>query len=553
MTSHAEYHAACILPREIRSGFDPHPVRICIVDLGTNSFHAVVGDAYPNGTFQVKDKLKNMVHMGERGLRDHRLTEEAMQRGVRALKRIYQLAEGRGVEEYLAFATSAIREATNGGDFIRRVYRQVGLEIHPIPAGLEAKLIYKGVREAVDLAVPALLVDIGGGSTEFTVGTDSEVFYTASLKIGAARMTERFVTTDPLAAREYEEMVRYFRRVLEPVVARAEEAGVVEIVGSSGTMKNLARASVDRYVNAGESVYDRAISPEALRATVQAVIRSSRDEREAMPGIEEKRLDQIVAGAVLVETLLEDLKIEQFRVSPDALREGMAIYFVEQNSERLERVARFDTVRRRSVYGLGYTCRWDEQHANQVAAIALILFDACRSLHEQGLYEREILEYAALLHDIGSHVSRRKHHKHSRYLIEEGDMRGFTSDETRLIANIARYHRGSLPKPTHDHFARLSREDRQLVRQLASLLRLAEGLDRSHCQNVTHLSVDLAPDAVTVGIRAQADPQLEIWSTRRNVDLFEQTYDMEVHVGTAEIADSRSDVDSAVKGKHLWT
>ena len=142
------------IPRE-------HPIRACVIDLGTNSFHMVIVDAYTNGAFEVVDRIKEMVRMGEGGLAAHRLTDAAMERGLRAMKRIRLLADGWQVSEYLAYATSAIREAMNGGLFIQRVKEEVGIHIRPISGEQEAKLIYKGVRRALNLPEPALLVDIG--------------------------------------------------------------------------------------------------------------------------------------------------------------------------------------------------------------------------------------------------------------------------------------------------------------------------------------------------------------------------------------------------------
>jgi exopolyphosphatase/guanosine-5'-triphosphate,3'-diphosphate pyrophosphatase len=506
------------------------PVRVCVIDLGTNSFHAEIVDARANGTFDVLDKIKEMVQLGEQGLTRHRLSEKAMARGIEALRRIRILADGWGVEEYLAFATSAVREAVNGGDFIEQIREDLGLRVRPISGEKEARLIYEGVRRAVDMPDPTLLVDVGGGSTEFIVATSRELFFATSLKLGAARMTEQFVTTDPVEKAEFKALRGYYRQVLRPILAVAREYGVREIVGSSGTIENIAQVFVNQEGAARRTIYQHVFDGEALRRVTKALMRSSRAERAAVPGLDEKRLDQVVAGAVLVDVLLKDLAIARLRVSPHALREGMVVHFIERNYRRLEQLAPHADVRRRSVYELGHRCQWEEQHARHVADLALRLFDACRPLHGLGSAERDLLEYAALLHDIGYHISRSSHHKHALYLLKHADLRGFQPEEVDVMAHVARYHRGALPKAKHAAFRALPKATRHTILKLAALLRLAEGLDRSHFQNVHHLAVDLGKKAVTLRIRTASDPQLEVWGARRHADLFERVYGLAVRV-----------------------
>jgi exopolyphosphatase/guanosine-5'-triphosphate,3'-diphosphate pyrophosphatase len=510
-----------------------NPVRVCVIDLGTNSFHTVIVDAYPNGTFTTLDKLKEMVHLGEHGFSHHLLTEEAAQRALQALRRIRLLAEGWHVEEYLAFATSAIREAENGGDFIQYVRDEVGIHIRPISGELEAHLIYQGVRRAVDLAEPALMVDIGGGSTEFIVATAAEVFLETSVKAGAARMTEQFISTDPVAAEELARLKAHYRTMLEPVYEAAREHGVREVVGSSGTMENLAQVCLNRFGDGGRSIFQQAFDAAAFREVATALINTERAEREAMDGIDQKRVDQIVAGAVLVEVLLEDLDLARVRLSPNALREGMVVHFIEENYERLQQLAPVGDVRRRGVYELAFRFAWDEAHSRHVAALALQLFDACQPLHGLGDWERELLEYAALLHDIGYHISRRKHHKHTLYLIMQADWHGFQPEEVAILANVARYHRRSMPKKKHEDYTSLSKDHQRLVDQLASFLRLAEGLDRSHYQNVAQLHAELDDEHLRLIIQTKGDPQMELWGARHAADLFEHTYDRRVLVSAA--------------------
>lgn len=527
-----ERNAACLVaPGELPDVEAlSHPTRVCVIDLGTNSFHTLIVDAYANGAFEVVDRLKEMVRLGERGLSQHRLTEGGMKRAVRAIRRVRLLAEGHGVSEYLAYATSAIREAENGGDLLEQIRQETGILVRPISGDLEAQLIYEGVRRAVDLRVPTLLVDIGGGSTEFVIGTSEEVFFQTSLKIGAARTTSQFVTTDPVSEQEFRALRAYYRQVLAPVYEAVAAHGVQEIVGSSGTMENLAEVYLHRYGDPSRSIYLQPFAPADFRKVTKAIMESSRAEREAMRGIEPKRVGQIVAGATLVDVLLKDFPIERLRISPNALREGMVVHYIRKNHPLLEVRAPFADVRRRSIHEFGFRFGWDVKHVRYVTAIALQLFDVCRPLHGLGREERELLEYASLLHDVGYYISRTDHHKHSYYLIKQADLRGFQPEEIEVMANVARYHRRSLPKDKHPGYKRLTKPLQKLVDQLAAFLRLANGLDRSHYQNVIELRANLTDRALEIEIDTKGDPQLDVWGGRQGSDLFRQAFGRPVRI-----------------------
>lgn len=520
--------AACIRVPETsyRTQETAAPVRVCVIDLGTNSFHAVIVDAHPNGSFQVVDRMKEMVRLGQHGLSAQTLPDEAMARGLRALKRIHLLARGWDTREFVAFATSAIREATNGGEFIQRVRREIGLRIRPISGEQEANLIRQGVQRAVEITEPTLLVDIGGGSVECIVVVRGESVFATSLKLGAARMTEQFVTSDPLSEDDVAALRRHFEDALVPVVEASREYGVTSIIGSSGTLKSLARVTLEQVSTGPQTVFQHAFSAEAVHPALDWVVGSEAAERVAHPAIDPKRVDQIGAGAVLLRTLLDALpSVDSFRVSPNALREGMVVHFIKTNYSRIQQIAPFRNPRRRSVHEIAYRLQWEERHAQHVAATATFLFDVCRPLYDGPAADAELLEYAALLHDVGYLISHANHNKHSRYLIRNADLQGFRGHEIRMVSLIARYHRGAGPDPNHKHFRRLSSGQQARVRQMAAFLRVAEGLDRSHFQNVTALRARLTDETLHLQVTTKADPQLELWSGTEEGTLFETVFD----------------------------
>lgn len=512
-------------------------IRLCVIDMGTNSFHAIVFDAFPDGTFAVVDRLKEVVALGEGGFSTRRLTDEAQARGLAALRQIRAMADGHGVADYVACATSAVREAENGGEFIERVRDETGLYVRTITGETEAALIYEAVRQEVDLSEPSLLVDVGGGSTEFILADRAGMHFATSLKLGAARLSEQFVTTDPVDAEEFRRLRAHVRKELGPVFRHAHERGVRRVVGSSGTLQTIAAMTAASYGEAGR-IFDYVFDAANVRRITKMLMLSTAAKRRRMPGMQEPRVDQIVAGAILFDVVLKDLGIRRFVVSPNALREGIVIDFVERNYKWIRRLAPFRDVRRRSVYDLAIRMRWDEPHARHVARLALQLFDATAPLHGRGERERELLEYAAVLRDVGYAISRRSHHKHSLYVIKHADLKGFTPEEVALIANVARYHRAGLPSERHADYARLAEPERRLVNELAALLRLANGLDRSHFQNVTHLEAALTDDALRLTLRTQSDPQLDVWAARRGASLFRRTFgrSVTVHVAAPVVA-----------------
>ena len=530
--------AACTLVPETtyRSSDPASSVRVCVIDLGTNSFHAIIVDAHPNGSYQVVDRLKEMVRLGQHGLDANRLPDDAMERGMKALKRIKLLADGWDAREYLSYATSAIREAANGGAFIQRAREELGLRIRPISGEREAHLIFQGVSRTEDFSESSLLVDIGGGSVEFIiVDNDTDVF-DVSLKLGAARTTERFVTTDPLSEDEQARLRAHFKAELEEVLTASRAREITTIIGSSGTMKSLARVTQEQFGDGSRSTFQQSFPVEDVRTALRWVMQASASEREAHPAIEPKRVDQIGAGAVLLNTLCAGLpSVQNVKVSPNALREGMVVHFIDQNYARLQQMASFRDPRRRSVHEIAYRLKWEENHAQHVAATATFLFDLCRSIYEGPATDTELLEYAALLHDIGYLVTHAEHNEHSRYLVEHAELQGFQSEEVSMMALAAHYHRGPFPDPSDEHFGRLSPAQQRRVRQLAGLLRVAEGLDRSHFQNVVALRARLTDEALHLLLATKGDPQLEVWAAQDQGGLFELAFDRTLHVKPTEI------------------
>lgn len=499
--------------------------RVAAIDLGTNSFHAVLVDIFPDGSFRTVDKLKEMVILAEKGMANY-LSDGAIERGLKALERIKFLCDSQGVEHILAYATSAIREADNGGDFIQLVLEKVGIRVRAISGKMEAEMIGLAIRHSIALNKKmVLMVDIGGGSVEFIIGNTEEFVYVSSMKLGVARMAARFVENDPITKNEIQSLKKHFTKELTEVGEILKKYNVDTVIGSSGTMENIAAMIADKNSDTPMlTLNEFEFSRKEFNAFYKDFIKLSSKERAGERMLDEKRIDIINPGMVLVKFLLEEFKIKKIKISEEALRDGMILKFI--NSERdkpgIKLISDFPDPRRRSIHELLRKCNWPAEHSAHVTGMALQLFDELKEELKLSETDRELLEYAALMHDIGYYISYRKHHKHSLYLIRNSDLRGFKEDEINLMANVARYHRKTTPKKRHLAYKGLDKKLKQRVKKLSAILRVADGLDRSHFQNVRKIKIINENDHIFLHINTESDPELEIWGAMHKSELFEK-------------------------------
>jgi exopolyphosphatase / guanosine-5'-triphosphate,3'-diphosphate pyrophosphatase len=500
-------------------------IRITAIDLGTNSFHAVIVDIFADGTFETVDALKEMVTLGRNGV-GRSLTQEAMDLGIDALKKFKVLSDSYRVEQILAYATSAIREAPNGGEFIQRAIDEVRIKIMAIPGKMEAELIGHAVQHALNLGQhKALIMDIGGGSTEFIIADQSQFYYLDSQKIGVSRMTSDFIKSDPASKKELKKLEEAYDIGLQGLKETLRHHSISFLVGTSGTMQNIAAMiSADKKLKTSVTLNEFEYTSSDFFSFYERFIKMDRKKRLEVSGLDPKRVDFIVAGVVLVNCLLRLTGIERIKTSTQAMREGIILRFIKKERNELSLLSRYPDTRRRSIFELLVKCNWHEQHSTHVSTLALKLFDELRPWHDLSDEDRELLEYAALTHDIGYHISHKKHHKHALYLITNADLKGFLQEEIEIIANVARYHRRSTPKARHNHFDVLNPTQKRRIRAIAGILRVADGLDRSHFQNVKNMEVEVTEQNITLTLDTIGDPELEIWGAMRKRELFEKLF-----------------------------
>jgi exopolyphosphatase / guanosine-5'-triphosphate,3'-diphosphate pyrophosphatase len=516
-------------PRPMRRA-TPHGLRVAAIDIGTNSVHMVIVEVTDQLAFRILGSEKDLTNLGSAALVHHKLTRRAMVHTYQILSRYTQIARKLDCDVIRAYATSAVRECANGGDFVQLLKLELGLDIRVISAQEEARLIYLAVRQAVDLGdQPTLIVDIGGGSAEIIVGTAEKPLLLQSRKLGASRLTQQFVLSDPISKRNLKDLEKHIDETLKPLLAQAKSMGIQRVIGTSGTMENVAAMCHAQY---GEKDSRHRLltlmSHEDFAEVYKRLRRLPVEDRRELPGLDPGRADQIVAGATVVNYLFENLGIESVEVCDRAMREGMIIDYMQTHWPKIRLSVQIRDPRRRSIMELGRRCNYNEAHALQVANLSLSLFDQLKSLHRLDAHAREMLEYAAITHDIGWHIGHSSHHKHSYYLVKNGDLDGFSPVEIEIIANVARYHRRSAPKKSHEAYMSLRAEEREIVCKLAALLRIADGLDRGHYGNVRRLKVVRSGGKISIRLLTSADPELELWGARHKTEMFETLFHKQI-------------------------
>ena len=470
---------------------------IAALDIGTNSFHMVVAKVVDKG-FEVIAREKESVRIGHGAGEMKELSPDAIERGIACLGRMQQVAASLNAD-IVAVATSAVREAKNKGEFIRRAKREAGIDIQVISGVEEARLIHVGALHAIGRPEATMfLCDIGGGSTEVVIGSNDEEMLARSFKLGAVRLTDRFFSTEtlhPSAVGSCKSFVRSTLMVIQPDIA---ELGYDIAVASSGTAETVARII---HAQTGESQPKTMNRFEFTRIQVSETVKAlaactTVDERQKKFGIDKSRAQIILAGAIILEAICDVYGIGTLVFSDYALREGVLIDSLRQRGlgpQSSEHDPAMHSVRQ-----LAERCDDRLEHSENVARLACQLFDQLQETLQLELETRKLLEAAALLANVGVVISHSKHHLHSYYVIRNSELVGLSDREIELIAQIARYHRKGEPKLDHAPFAALNDSDKRLVRSLAGILRVCVGLDRTHDGRVKKVQVKHTDSEVVI-------------------------------------------------------
>ena len=523
-------------------------MKIAAIDIGSNSIHLAVVRAEPGQHLQIIDREKDMARLAAKTLRTHKISEETLERAVTTLRRFKQLADGSGADLVITTATSAVRESENAREFVETVRERVGLEVQVLPGVEEARLIALAVSEVTEFNNRrALIIDIGGGSTEFIVTNGVEPELLRSAKLGAVRLTEQFISTDPVSEKEYKRLKAHMRAELARIAWEIKECGYDFVIGTSGTILNLVTA-VSQAASAKEgsddaafAPFSRTISTDRLAKLSRNLLRMDIQGRGRVAALDKERADIIVAGGLLLETILVELNAKQITSCDWSLREGVILDYLRRQDVAADKTTGTDDssaresridVRTSSVISVAKRYNYDALHANHVARLATQIFDQTGNLHRLSGEERRLLEYGGLLHDIGYYISHEEHHLHGLYLIKNSEMPGFNSVEIAIIANMVRYLKGKMPKKDaepqsqskHREFLSLERTHRSTVQKLTAILRIADALDRSRRQAISRVRCERVSSELIFHVQCKDECDIELWMADLKSDLFQDVF-----------------------------
>jgi exopolyphosphatase/guanosine-5'-triphosphate,3'-diphosphate pyrophosphatase len=524
-----------------RSGAGGKSRRLAAIDVGTNSVRLIVAEAQPDGTYRILDDEKEITRLGKGLGATGKLDAGAIEHSAVTIARMRSIAEGYGAGEVRVVGTSAAREAKNTKELTRAIREKAGLQLEVISGEQEAVLAYRSAARAFDLSrIAGAVVDIGGGSTEIVLSAPGglngmgliERVYT--LPLGAVRLTEKFGGADACSRERFEEMRKHIKGMLETKVGKPPVTPPM-MIGTGGTFTTLgAMVQLRELGPTADGLFSGGVQGiEVGRADLKHLLEYVRKlpvkERTRVAGLSADRADIIVAGLAIVDGVLKWFGSNRVRVHEGGIRDGILLGMVGGGEgEPGERRDPMRAVRR-----LARACAYEAAHSKHVTGLALSIFDQLRDAGERVKLEkgmrldaeaRLLLEAASLLHDIGYLINYAQHHKHSYHLIVHADLGGLTTRQVRVVANVARYHRAAEPKEKHPTFAALTPEDRALVRGLSGILRVADGLDRTHMQSVRGVDVKARGAATRFDIEAEREPSVDMWGAVRKCELFERAF-----------------------------
>ena len=498
---------------------------VAAIDVGTNSTHMLVASVdVALSTFSIDLAEKSNTRLGERDPDTGELTPEAMARGLESLRHFRELALSHQVEQVVVAATSAVREAPNGRDFLQRIKDELDLDVDLVSGPEEARLIYLGVLSGMPFGDrPHLVLDIGGGSTELILADGRDARALTSTRVGAVRLQRDFVKDDPIPPHRRSFLQAFIQGSLEPAVdkvhRRIKPGEKPVLVATSGTAMAIGALAASEDDRPPLKLHGYRVSKQRLNRVVDRLAVMTPEQRRGLAAINDRRAEIIVPGSLILQTTMQMLDVDELVLSERALREGLIVDWMLRHGLLEDRFSFQSSIRQRTVIHQVQRFAVNQARAERVACHALNLYDSThRTLHRDDGSGRDLLWAAAMLHACGQHINLSAYHKHSWYLIRHGELLGYSESEHLMIAAIARYHRRSLPKKRHESWQALqTRDNRRTVSQMALLLRLATALDRR-------------PDPVVQTLKAEVkggDLILELVAERLNQNLSLEQWSLE--------------------------
>ncbi len=517
--------------------------RIAAIDVGSNSIRLVVAEVLSSGGYRVLDEERENTRLAAALTKTGRLDPKAVDSSMTVLRNFLSIAAGYGVAQVRAIGTSALRDAEDGPEFCDRVRKELKLSIEVISANEEARLAFLSVARAFDISGRKVAVaDIGGGSTEIVLASSGLVDQVYETKLGAVRVAEECGVTERSSEKRVARLREFIDRTLRKEIGKPPFVPDM-LFGTGGTFTALASIIMARQGMAGQPMWGFRVSRAQIRHLVADLANMSLERRCKVVGLSPQRADIIVAGLAVIERVMCKLGANVVQVHTRGVRDGLMLTMVgstnasggvSYGTRSVPATSAED--RRAAVEEFAKNCGVDLPHARQVARIAGSLWQQLAGPLKLKADDRELIESAALIANVGYLINFDGHHKHSYHLILNSELAGFERRQLQILANVARYHRGTRPKKRHENFSELSVEDRKRVCELAAILRLALALDRTHQQHVDEVRARVRDEVVRIVVQSQDDANVDLWAAERKVDLFEKVFGRKVSFSARESA-----------------
>ena len=520
---------------------DAELCRVATIDIGTNSTHLLIAKIERKlNTFSIELAEKSTTRLGERDPQTGELTSLAMNRAFSTLKRFKDLSESYKVESLIIAATSAVREAPNGKIFIAEIKKKIGLDVELISGAEEARLIYLGVLSGMQFGnKPHLVLDIGGGSTELILADSSEARALTSTKIGAVRLQREFIKKDPISSQN-ELFLRSFIRgsmesAIDKVSKRIEAGEIPVLVATSGTAMAIGSLLSNKENHMQSKLQGYKITKNNLDIIVSQLIKMTPSERSQLSSLSERRSEIIVPGALILQTIMNMVDVNEIILSERALREGLVVDWMCRNNYLKDQLSFQGSIRERTVIHQAKRFGVNSKRSKSVSEFALAFYDQTKGiLHNDNGEGRDLLWAAAKLYACGKRINISAYHKHSWYLIKNGELLGYSQSEHLMVAAIARYHRKSFPKKRHESWQLLVDESqRSLVADMSLLLRLSCSLDRRPEPLVSKIVIEANNKKVNIELipnNLGQNLDLEKWSLTKAILLIKKIVDVDINI-----------------------
>ena len=493
--------------------------RLAAIDVGSNAMRLAIASADDDGRMHVVQNDRQPVRLGADVFSVGEISDARLVEAMEAFLKFRKIINEYKVKIVRAVGTSALREARNRDYCIRQISKTTEIPIDVITAEEEARLVFLAVTKAIKLnGKQALLVDIGGGSVEVSLASESEIISTESFGIGTVRLLQ-MLNPRRQGERVFRQLAREYISVSGTRMRKAiGEHRIDTCIATGGNVESLG----DLRVQLCDADDDRSITVDELDTILRQLQTRSYEERIKDFGLRRDRADVIIPAIIVLQIVAKQAQVAQIEIPRVGVREGLLIEMARDLGRRSPPPDRTQLITSAKLLGRKYD--YEAEHAQTVSRFSVSLFDATKSLHKLGSDERTLLEVAGLLHDIGYYVGTTDHHKNSWYLINASPLVGVGENEKQIIALVARYHTRATPKPNHKEFMGISPKRRRTVLMLAALLRLAEGLDREHANKVQSFKLAVHPKKVTLRLKGEGDMLLERWALNHGSRLFEKTF-----------------------------